>query len=85
MDVSDFAKKELKMYGATAPFLGYGATQMLFAFRLTTKLYMAFQTDVRLKMVMLLALTLVLNLKRMITDSAFTKIVGKSTKVKNVF
>lgn len=82
LDVSAFAKKELKMYGATAPFLGYGGYPDVICISVNDEVVHGIPNATPFKDGDVVGFDFGVKYGGMITDSAFTKIIGTSTKSK---
>src|SRR5512138_3553685 len=82
LDVSEFAKKELKIYGATAPFLGYGGFPDVICISVNDEIVHGIPNATPFKDGDVIGFDFGVKFGGMITDSASTHIIGSSTKSK---
>lgn len=80
--IADFCKKELKAFGATAPFLGYGGFPDVICISLNDAVVHGIPNDTPFKDGDVIGFDFGVQYKGMITDSAFSMVVGGSTKTK---
>src|SRR5512137_766771 len=76
LDVSAFAKKELKAYGATAPFLGYSGYPDVICISVNDEVVHGIPNATPFKDGDVVGFDFGVKYGGMITDSAFTKIIG---------
>lgn len=81
-DISDFCKKELKAYGVKAPFLGYGGFPDVICISPNDVIVHGIPNDTPFKDGDLVGFDFGVAYKGMITDSAFSMVIGTSTKTK---
>lgn len=82
LDVSAFCKKELKAFGATAPFLGYGGFPDVICISPNDVVVHGIPNATAFKDGDVVGFDFGVQFNGMITDSAFTMVVGSSTKSK---
>lgn len=82
LDVSAIAKKELKAYGATGPFMGYMGYPDVICISRNDEIVHGIPNAREFKDGDVVSFDFGVKYKGMITDSAFTKIIGASTKTK---
>ncbi len=80
--IADFCKKELKAFGAKAPFLGYGGFPDVICISPNDVVVHGIPNDAPFKDGDVVGFDFGVDYKGMITDSAFTMVVGASTKTK---
>ena len=81
-DISDFCKQELKKFGVTGPFLGYGGFPDVICISPNDVVVHGIPNMVPFKDGDVVTFDFGVQYKGMITDSAFTMIIGTSTKTK---
>lgn len=82
LDISDFCKKELKAFGATGPFLGYGGFPDVICISPNDVVVHGIPNKTAFKDGDVVGFDFGVKYNGMITDSAFTMVVGGSTKTK---
>jgi methionyl aminopeptidase len=80
--IADFCKKELKGFGAKAPFLGYGGFPDVICISPNDVVVHGIPNDTPFKDGDVIGFDFGVDYKGMITDSAFTMVIGASTKTK---
>src|SRR5688572_22761647 len=81
-EVSAFCKKELKAFGADAPFLGYGGFPDVICISTNDEIVHGIPHATQFKDGDVVGFDFGVSYGGMITDSAFTMVVGSSTKTK---
>lgn len=79
-DVSELAKTELKAFGAKASFLGYGGYPDVICISVNDEIVHGIPTTKPFKEGDLVSFDFGVNYRGMITDSAFSMVLGKATK-----
>ncbi len=82
LDVSIFCRKELKAFGATAPFLGYGGFPDVICISPNDVVVHGIPNSNQFKDGDVIGFDFGVQFNGMITDSAFTIVAGSSTKTK---
>jgi methionyl aminopeptidase len=81
-DIAQLCKKELKAFGAKAPFLGYGGFPDVICISANDVVVHGIPNDSPFKEGDVIGFDFGVQYKGMITDSAFSMVVGASTKTK---
>lgn len=81
-DISDFCKSELKRFGVKAPFLGYGGFPDVICISVNDVIVHGIPNMVPFKDGDVVGFDFGVDYKGMITDSAFSMVIGTSTKTK---
>jgi methionyl aminopeptidase len=86
LDVSDYAKQELKGFGAEPSFLGYGAPRYpdVICISVNDEVVHGIPSEQPFKDGDVVSFDFGVTYKGMITDSAFSMVIGKSTKTKQM-
>jgi len=81
-DIAEFCKKELKAFGAKAPFLGYGGFPDVICISVNDVVVHGIPNATPFKDGDVVGFDFGVSYKGMITDSAFSMVIGASTKTK---